>query len=271
MTLTLTELGAVVSEIAGVVNGGTIQGIDQPSPSTVDVKVATTTGSRTIRFNIRPGLSRVHLLQTHETVSSAGYSTFAERARGLLIGGFIERVAMQYGDRVAALAVRTGEGPRTLLFECSGHHPNLFVLDERRLILAVLGQTTSRKRHLAVGHVYEKPLRHATDGIDTLRFVSAPGHLSEAIEEAYRSQDARQDRLDAIEHLKRALARILQRVEAGHPLNLEASNAMRSLLLGEEAGEKAARDLIERLERIDARRRPPEDRKRPPDRPVRRR
>jgi len=249
MTLTLTELNAVASEIEEILLGGIVQDVEQVAPHAVDVCVAATSGVRRVRLNVRPGLSRMHLVSVAETARTPGYSHFAEKARALLVGGVIERVALQYGDRVAALVIRTGEGCRILLFECSGHHPNLFILDEKRVVLSMLNETMSHKRLLAVGRPYAKPLRHPMDAIDTLRFVSAPGHLSEAIEAAYQAQDARQDHIDSVEALKRSLSRTLGRLAVGTPLHGEVTEVMKALLLGQDGAEARARELAARLDR----------------------
>ncbi|MBM4394486.1 MAG: NFACT family protein [Deltaproteobacteria bacterium] len=190
MTLTLTELEAVTAEVSAAATGGKIRGLAVPEPFVVVLTIEGPSGRRRVLFCARPGLVRMHLTEIRLETPRDAVPAFAEPARRELLGAAIERVANRYHDRVVAFDLNTFAGPRTLLFEGSGHHPNLYVLGEDGRILLMLGPSHSHLRRLVPGSRYERPLPHQ-EGIEAVRFLGGLGSVSADVEAFYRAEDER--------------------------------------------------------------------------------
>lgn len=305
MTLTLKELEAVAAELDRVLAGSRLAGLRLVDAETVLLAFDTAEGEVRVLACVRPRHSRIHRtrLDVRSPVGRREPSHPFLQAAAPFIGATVARVAVRFGDRVAGIGFsRPGEpvtapasrGPhprrRTrerspepvgfLVFECSGHHPNLFWTDPHEVILASLVPSRSHRRDLRPGRRYQSPLPHASDRMDALRFLPVgPGTLSDLIEahydrlgldEARRTEEARARRdlrrdLDRLARLRDGLTRDIEEQERAAAL-LEAGTAPRrdSDRLKRLAGRRAATRerlarvarRIERLERRSAELRP---------------
>jgi len=225
MTLTIKELETVASELDSALAGGTLRDVTLNDANTAVLSFATAGGDRTVLVCNRPRLSRIHLRTRSVPPRGGGPSPdFAAVARSELVGAAVEHVVTMYGDRVVSIDLRQGKARRRVLFECSGHHPNLFVVDEANVVLAMLAPSQSRLRDLRVGRHYQRPLRHPGDGIEAVRFLDAPTGISAQIEEHYLVAEEREARVaevarvrqelrSALDHERRAAAAIGDDIE----------------------------------------------------------
>lgn len=246
MTLTLKELEAAAAELNRVLSGARLAGVHMVDPETVLLAFHTPQDEVRVLACVRPRHSRIHRTRRDVPAQPRGAPShpFIEAARDIL-GAEVQHVGVRFGDRVVGIeflrpgspapqaAVR-GPHPRRrtppppprpvgrLLFECTGHHPNLFFCDPQDLILASLVPSRSHRRDLRPGRRYEPPLPHPSDRMDSLRFLATgPDTLSSLIEahydrlgqdEARRTEEARasRDHRREIERLTRLRDGLLQ-------------------------------------------------------------
>ncbi len=289
MTLTLKELEAVAGELDTTLAGSRLAGLRLVDAETVVLSFDTAEGEVRVLACVRPRHSRLHRTRLDAPPPGGRREPSHPflQAGAPFIGATVARVAVRFGDRVAGIEFsrpgepvpvpasrgphprrRTPEPPSEpaglLLFECTGHHPNLFWTDPREVILASLVPSRSYRRDLRPGRRYQSPLPHASDRMDALRFLPAgPGTLSDLIEahydrlgrdEAHRTEEARARRdlrrdLDRLARLRDGLTRDLAEQERAAAL-LEAGNPPRrdATRLKRLAGRRAA--TLDRLERV---------------------
>ncbi len=278
MTLTLKELEAVATELDRVLAGSRLAAVHLVDTETVLLTFDAAGGEVRVLACVRPRHSRIH--RTHLDVPRtrgrrAAPHPFLEAA-GPFVGAQVERMGVRYGDRVVGIEFsrpgapggvpaprgthprrRSPESPPervgVLLFECTGHHPNLFWTDPHEVILASLVPSRSHRRDLRPGRRYQAPLFHPSDRMDALRFLpSGPGGVSAMIEAHYdrlgreeaRRQEEARERRDARREVER-----LARLRDGLARDLEDQERAAALL---EAGNVPPRD-VERLRRLAAR------------------
>jgi len=182
MTLTQQELEIVVSELQRRLDDATLLQIYQVDEHTVLLELMTPVGKTNLLICTRPCFSRIHI--TSKPIPKEVLSTrFVEKVQALLPAR-VEKIGMRFHDRVVSIGLGTTP-PRFLLFECSGHHPNLFLLDENDVILELLKPSRSHKRNLKVGRRYEKPLKHFGERLEALRFLPSGLGVSSQIEAYY--------------------------------------------------------------------------------------
>ncbi|NOZ01718.1 MAG: hypothetical protein GXP54_07495 [Deltaproteobacteria bacterium] len=187
MTLTLNEIEAVIQELDRILVGGRLSGAFLEDDETLVLAVRRKSAEHFVLISARHHLARIHLTEHspatgHERRRPAG--SLAD-VLNHLAGAEIRRVKRWFEDRVVAMTFMLEGEKRTLLFECSGQHPNVFLLDPRGVILAILKPTRSRKRDLRPGLPYAQPLHRATDPMGSLRFLGSEGGLSAEIEAYY--------------------------------------------------------------------------------------
>ncbi len=174
MALSLAELRAVVEALRPRLLGGQIQRIRQYDEEHLVLRVRGRQveddgqgGERPspgpgvnwdLLFCVRPRFARVHPTWREPGERPDSPLAFDQRLRATLLDGRICDLATPWDDRVLVVDVRRGEARLRLLAELSGHHANVFLLDDRDSILATLRPNASRKRDLRVGHPYEPPV-----------------------------------------------------------------------------------------------------------------
>lgn len=279
MTLTLKELEAVATELNRVLAGSRLAGVHLVDPETVLLAFDEPGEEVRVLVCVRPHHSRIHRtrLDVPRTRGRRAVPHPFLDAAGPFIGAEVTRMGIRYGDRVVGIEfsrpggpgrvpVSRGPHPRRripdppservgfLLFECTGHHPNLFWTDPHEVILASLVPSRSHRRDLRPGRRYQSPLFHPSDRMDALRFLpSGPGGVSAMIEAHYdrlgreeaRRQEEARERRDARREVER-----LGRLRDGLARDLADQERAAALL---ETGNVPPRD-VERLRRLAARR-----------------
>jgi hypothetical protein len=218
MTLSLTEIDAVVAELAEALAGATLLGADPLPGPAILIRFDAGGQTRRVLVSAQPHASRINLT-THRfdpnlgEQASAQDRAFADRVYRELRGAKVASIKRVLGDRVVAIDFETHEHNRSLTFECSGQHPNLFLCDDHRVILMMLASTKSQRRDLRPGSKYARPLKHDRDTVETLRFVEQGGSVSKRIEEFYEGEETRSENAKATGGIRAALKTALQRQE----------------------------------------------------------
>ena len=211
MTLTLNEVEAVAAELRQALAGKVLRAIAQPTDFDLLLTFAGAEGEQRVRVCIRPRVSRIHL--TSRSAPAGCDRTPFCGATEELLGATVDDVRTLFHDRVLVIRLHTGEWRRNLLFECSGHHPNLFVTDGSGLIRCVLVASHSQLRELRPGKAYQRPLPHPSDGIDAMRFVASTSSVSDQIEELYGQTEGRENRKEEAARLRALLRSALEASE----------------------------------------------------------
>ncbi len=275
MTLTLKELEAVASEMDRVLARARLVGLGLVDAETVVLSFDTGQGEVRVLVCVRPRHSRIHLTSRPlPKVLRHRSHPFLETAKAF-VGGRVSRVSVRFGDRVVGILLARMEEPTTqvrthtrrhphtapmehplgsLLFECTGHHPNLFWTDPSDLILVSLVPSRSYRRDLRPGRRYQAPLPHPSDRMEALRFLPAREETFSALVEAHyerleRDEAQRLQEARARRDLRREIERLV-RLRQALAEDLEEQEAAAARL---EAGAVAPRD-IERLRRLADRR-----------------
>jgi hypothetical protein len=210
MTLSLKELEAVAEELHAALAGSTFVDASTPDPSTAVLRFDAAGTERLVLACIRPRASRIHMTSRPAVAPGPGFASDATR---LLAGASVASVRSRYHDRVVAIELRAGRTDRAILFECSGHHPNLFVVESDGVVRAMLAPTHSHLRDLRPGRPYARPLAHDLGGIEAMRFLAPRGGLSARIEEAYAAVDARESTKETAAAVRASLRSAIERDE----------------------------------------------------------
>lgn len=166
MTVTLPELARLTAILDAALVGGAIQGVKQPGEDLLLLDVRTPGQSHTLLICVAPRRARVHRT-SRRLPSPPSPFAFLMKLRKDVVGARIRAVRLVGGDRVVAMdlerSARHAEGAAhlTLLAELSAHHPNVYLLEDDR-ILASLIPSRSAKRDLRQGQPYVPPLPHGT-------------------------------------------------------------------------------------------------------------
>ncbi len=195
MTLSLTELEAVVADLKDTVLDASFSNFRQIDETAAILVMSTPTGPRFVRITAAPRVSRLHLTGTRppQTRGATGFS-FEGRVFRELKETVLSQIRTVFHDRVVMLVFEGKSHKRKLIFECSGHHPNLFLTDDREEILAMMLPSHSHLRELRLGRRYARPLKVETEPFDSFRFASGAGagDLSTRIETAYALEATRE-------------------------------------------------------------------------------
>jgi hypothetical protein len=182
MTLTQQEIEIVVTELQRRLDDATLLDLHQVDEHTVILVFVTPIGKTNLLICTRPHFSRIHVT-SKPIPQEVLFGAFVEKVRAFLPAK-VTKLGMRFHDRVVSIGLAT-KTPYSLLFECSGHHPNLFLLDENDVILELLKPSRSHKRNLKVGRRYEKPLKHFGERLEALRFLPSGLGVSSQIEAYY--------------------------------------------------------------------------------------
>jgi len=252
VTLGITELDAVVGELSGALRGARLTGVDAMPRASVRLRFATPEGLRLVRVSVRPRVARIHLdapspdHRREEDQAAQEVRDFAARVARELRGSTLASIQRVFQDRVVEMTFSRQPHDRFLIFECSGHHPNLFLTDDHRVILASLVPSRSIRRDLRPGRPYRRPLPHEHEGPEALRFLQGP--VSQAIAAWYGAEEDREERLQEVSEMREALKvrlarqdRLVQALEEDLRRATAARRAPepaagRTLRLGEEEG-----------------------------------
>lgn len=220
VALTVTELAAVVEEIAPVLVGGWIQKIYQPTDRTLVLEIRAPGHTHRLLISCHQESARLHFA-TDAFKNPPTPPSFCQFLRAHLQGARIDRIEQIPEDRIVEIALTTKEGPCRLVAELTGKTANILVLDETGHVRRDLNRVKNLE-----GQPYAPPTRQhrERDTPEHARFGQAvsesPFPLSAAIEAHYHKAEA----VSVIETLRNARAGILRksikklrrRIEAWH-------------------------------------------------------
>jgi predicted ribosome quality control (RQC) complex YloA/Tae2 family protein len=217
MALTSTEIACVLEEIAPVLVHGRIQKIHQPRDRVLLFDVRVPGQTYRLLLSCERETARLHLM-SRPISNPLRPPSFCQFLRAQIQGGRLDDIRQLEGDRIVSLTVSTGQGPRTMVCELTGHIANVLVLDEQRRVLRDLNRRTE-----LVGRPYETPSRRRPASIlgKPSRFdahMAGRFPVSQAVEAHYEDTErvladdrAKQERLRL---LKKSLGRTRRRIEA---------------------------------------------------------
>ena len=220
MALTVTELAAVVEEIAPVLAGGWIQKIYQPTERTVVLEIRAPGRTHRLLISCQPETARLHFT-TGAFQNPPTPPPFCQFLRAHLQGARIDQIEQIQGDRIVHLALSAREGPCRLVAELTGKTSNLLVLDDGGRIRQDLNGVKD-----LVGQRYVPPphLQRERGGADHARFsqdiLESPFPLSTAIEAHYHGTEvisvvaSLQNTRAGI--LRKSIKKLRRRIEAWH-------------------------------------------------------
>ncbi len=232
MSLNRLEIGLVVRLLAGEAAGGFVQKIRLTTPRRLFIEVRRPGKSLRIFLCTDSGRTRICLADEREEGPETPFS-FQGLLRSRLLGAELLSVSQLEGERAVRLEFSAHGQKTALVAELTGRHGNLFLLDERGVILGTAAPSSSAARRLQPGAPYEPPVTPLPEReSEPVRFDEAAGLIgvSEAIQAFYRPREAAQRRQEA-------QAKILG------PLRARLKKTLRAL--------DAARGDLARTERAD--------------------
>ncbi|WP_447972967.1 Rqc2 family fibronectin-binding protein [Nitrospira sp. Kam-Ns4a] len=137
MALSMTELEAVLREVAPVLTGGWIQKIRQPAPKTVALDIRAAGKTVTLLLSADPDTARIHLASERDA-NPPILPPFCQRLRAHLKGARIEGIEPIGADRVVRLRMRARKGACSLVAALTGRSADVLLLDASDRVLASL-------------------------------------------------------------------------------------------------------------------------------------
>ncbi len=220
MALTVTEIAAVVEEIAPVLAGGWIQKIYQPTERTLVLEIRAPGRTHRLLFSCQSETARLHFT-TASFQNPPTPPPFCQFLRAHLQGARIDQVEQIQGDRIVQVALTAKEGPCRLVAELTGKTSNLLVLDDAGRIRRDLNEMKDLVGQLYVPPAHQQRERGAADRARFSQNIpESPSPLSAAIDAHYHTTEA----VSFIETVRNARAGILRksikklcrRIEAWH-------------------------------------------------------
>ena len=140
MALNLVDLETVLAEIQPIVTGGWIQKIHQPRPLSLTLDIRTPGASVMIYICAEPRLARLHFV-SKKYPNPPTPPPFCQFLRSHLEGGRIEEVTQQPRDRLVYVTIRKEEKAYMLVIALLGNRANVFLLNEKHLLLRSLKES----------------------------------------------------------------------------------------------------------------------------------
>jgi predicted ribosome quality control (RQC) complex YloA/Tae2 family protein len=198
MTLTRTEIAAIVKEITPALVGGWIQKIFQPSPELLLLEIRAPGRTYRLLCSVHPAMARLHLIW-QMLPNPPTPPSFCQLLRAQIQGARVDAIEQVPGDRIVRLSVSSREGPATLVAHLFGKRPNILLLDQHDRILGALADQRER-----IGQIYEPPPRPIARDAQADTLVSGhaasqtmPYPISFEMEERYRALERDSARDDA--------------------------------------------------------------------------
>ena len=231
MTLTLSELKRVVAELDGVVRGGHIQKVHQPSDRAIVLQVRRPGQTYLVYLGAERNLGRVHLL-SHPIPNPPTPPPFCMALRKHLVPGSIDALEVVSDDRVVRFTIvrREDDGSaasHALVLEIIPGYENIILVDEQgRAVVAMAHAATKDGRMVAPHRPYLPPPKgeagaqaaedRFAEDVQAGKFDS----YSAAIEAAFqqedtqsRAADLRHDVLGVLSKSQRRAERRLEKIE----------------------------------------------------------
>ncbi|MGQ0810589.1 MAG: Rqc2 family fibronectin-binding protein [Nitrospiraceae bacterium] len=215
MSLSATEIGAVVTEVAPLLAGGWIQKIFQPTPQVLILEIRALGKTRCFLISIHPETARIHLV-TQRLPNPVMPPAFCQFLRAHVQGARIDAVEQVPNDRIVRIALSAREGLCSLVAELTGKKADVLLLSGTTVVATLNNQ---RER---IGRSYEAPrLRAAQDNTSQSK---PPAHLQDggSVSAWVETQYGKREEELAIDHLRHVrltavrknLKKGLRRVEA---------------------------------------------------------
>ncbi len=151
MSLTATEISAVVNELASALTGGWIQKIHQPLPRVVTLTIRTPGATHTVLLSVQPETARLHLT-TRRLQNPPAPPPFCQFLRARIEGARIEAIEQLHGDRIVQIRLTARRGPCAIIAELIGRNADVLLLDGSGTVLADLNHDRNR-----IGQPYRLP------------------------------------------------------------------------------------------------------------------
>ncbi len=218
MSLSATEIAAVVGEIAPLLEGAWIQKISQPLPRALILEVRRPGRTARLLLLAIPETARLHLL-LESLPNPPSPPAFCQFLRAHIQGARIESIVQLGHDRIVKISLQAQEGACALVAELVGKKADILLVDGRENVAATLCANHDR-----IGQPYQTPLAlhrptAALEGRLADHFAdSSPLDVSAHIEARYRLLDEQlareQQRQARLVSLRKAIKKGMRRVEA---------------------------------------------------------
>ena len=151
MALSLVDCKSIVEELQQALTGGWIQKIHQPQPHTLTIEIRVPGDTFVLLICSEPQFSRLHMI-SKKLENPATPPPFCQFFRAQLEGGKIEVITQQPNDRIVYVTIRTSAACFVLVVAMTGRQANVFLLNEKRMILKSLKPARSK-----IGELYKPP------------------------------------------------------------------------------------------------------------------
>lgn len=155
MTLTRAELQLVLEEIRSNCLGAKIQRVREVSPDKRILQLRIPGQTHSILVSVKPDFARLHLIETVPEQPPSP-TPFTMLLRKHLVGAELRSVKLIQNDRIAEFSLEA-ETTYCVVAELTGHHPNLYLLDDDRTILGLRRAESLGKRQFQRYDTYQPP------------------------------------------------------------------------------------------------------------------
>ncbi len=218
MSLSVTEIAAVVGEIAPLIEGGWIQRISQPLARVVILEIRRPGKTARLLLSATPGTARLHLLSASLS-SPPSPPPFCQYLRAHIQGAHIDSITQVGQDRIIRISLQAEVGACALIAELVGKKADILYVDGQENIAATLCANKDR-----IGQPYQAPLAiHRPTAAGDSRLadhspLTTSEDISANIEVRYRLLDEQltreQQRQTRLVSLRKAIKKGARRVEA---------------------------------------------------------
>lgn len=212
MSLSFDEIRAVTAEVRELILGAVLQKLKQPSQDSLVLEFFGRQGPQAIFLCKRVGFVRMHPVDKSAITTQyrSGPPAFMMKLRKELDMARLVDLKIERRDRVIRFLFEAGEQQLSLLFEATGHHANVFLLDADDIILGSLGPNMSRKRDLITGRPYQWPIPTSKQASDGFRFLDKKKTVGQQVSEYYTNLLLK-DRCEvSIQSLRRQLKSLIR-------------------------------------------------------------
>lgn len=218
MSLSATEIAAVVGEAAPLLVGGWIQKISQPLPRVLVLEIRQPGKTARLLLSTAPETARLHLA-SRSLPSPPSPPAFCQFLRAHIQGARLEALAQVGSDRIVRLSLQTQAGASSLIAELIGRKADILFVDSQGNVAATLCGNQDR-----LGQPYQTPPQIPWPTIEQAGRLaqdssrSTSEGISAAIEARYQvleEQLAREQQRQARHAaLRKAIKKTTRRVEA---------------------------------------------------------
>ena len=218
MSLSATEIAAVVGEIAPLLVGGWVQKISQPLSRVVILEIRQPGKTARLLLSATPETARLHLLSA-SLPSPPSPPAFCQFLRAHIQGARVESIIQLGRDRIIRIDLQAQEGPCALVTELVGKKADILFVDGQEKVA-----TTLRANKDRIGQPYQAPpaiqrLMAEREGrLADCSPHTTPMEVSAHLEVRYRLLDEQlareQQRQVRLVALRKAIKKGVRRIEA---------------------------------------------------------